>query len=118
MSDLKITLYIEKLAILLNKFNYIAPEIYKKYDIQRGLRDIEGNSTVAGLTKISCVKSESNGAMLYLNRISRIIFNLTCLRSNTDANKLIANQNFTLIQIDFIYLFFAIPVMKLIVSYK
>lgn len=59
MNDLNITPYVEKLAVLLNKSNYIAPEVYKKYDIQRGLRDIEGNSTVAGLTKISRIKSKS-----------------------------------------------------------
>jgi citrate synthase len=34
----------------------IAPELYTKYDVKRGLRDINGNGVVAGLTNISTIK--------------------------------------------------------------
>lgn len=40
------------------KNNYvIEPELYAKYDVKRGLRDINGNGVVAGLTNISTIKS-------------------------------------------------------------
>ena len=34
----------------------IAPELYTKYDVKRGLLDINGNGVVAGLTNISTIK--------------------------------------------------------------
>ena len=34
----------------------IAPELYTQYDVKRGLRDINGNGVVAGLTNISTIK--------------------------------------------------------------
>ena len=37
--------------------NYkINPELYTQYDVKRGLRDINGNGVVAGLTNISTIK--------------------------------------------------------------
>lgn len=44
---------IEKLAALNNVANYINPELYLRYDVKRGLRDINGNGVLAGLTGIS-----------------------------------------------------------------
>lgn len=35
----------------------IAPELYEKYDVKRGLRDINGKGVVAGLTEISEINS-------------------------------------------------------------
>ncbi len=37
--------------------NRIAPELYTKYDVKRGLRDISGKGVMAGLTEISEVKA-------------------------------------------------------------
>lgn len=34
----------------------IDPELYTQYDVKRGLRDINGNGVVAGLTNISTIK--------------------------------------------------------------
>lgn len=52
---------IEELAALNNKTNYIDPSLYEKYDVKRGLRDINGNGVLAGLTGISeIVSSKTN----------------------------------------------------------
>ncbi|MBO7530491.1 MAG: citrate synthase, partial [Lachnospiraceae bacterium] len=41
----------------------INPELYKKYDVKKGLRDVNGNGVRAGLTRISTIiaKEEVNG---------------------------------------------------------
>lgn len=39
----------------------IAPELYTQYDVKRGLRDINGNGVVAGLTNISTIKVDEEG---------------------------------------------------------
>ncbi len=47
--------YIEELAAISQKNNRIEPEMYTIHDVKRGLRDINGNGVVAGLTEISVV---------------------------------------------------------------
>ena len=47
------TLYIKELANKSDSSNHIVPEMYSKHDVKRGLRDINGNGVVAGLTAIS-----------------------------------------------------------------
>lgn len=43
------------------KGNYVIdPELYVKYDVKRGLRDINGNGVVAGLTNISTIKASES----------------------------------------------------------
>lgn len=39
------------------KNSYIEPELYKKYQVNRGLRDLEGNGVLTGLTEISEIQS-------------------------------------------------------------
>ncbi len=49
----EITDNIYELADLVRENNQIAPELYGKYDVKRGLRDVQGNGVVAGLTSVS-----------------------------------------------------------------
>ena len=51
----EVTKYIEQLAELSLKNNRIEPHMYIDYDVKRGLRDINGNGVVAGLTEISVI---------------------------------------------------------------
>ena len=44
---------ISRLAKLNGKGIAINPKLYQKYDVKRGLRDINGNGVVCGLTEIS-----------------------------------------------------------------
>ncbi len=53
-----ITPYIHELAELSNSNHLIEPAMYEKHHVQRGLRDINGNGVVAGLTEISCIKAK------------------------------------------------------------
>ena len=39
----------------------IDPKLYTQYDVKRGLRDINGNGVVAGLTNISTIKVLDTG---------------------------------------------------------
>src|SRR5690606_40725436 len=43
---------IKDLSIKAKEFNYIDPELYTKYEVKRGLRDISGKGVLAGLTEI------------------------------------------------------------------
>ena len=51
----EVTKYIEELAKISERNNNIEPEMYIEHDVKRGLRDINGNGVVAGLTEISVI---------------------------------------------------------------
>lgn len=53
----EITPELMKLADLCKKNNAIDPELYAKYDVKRGLRDISGKGVLTGLTEISEILS-------------------------------------------------------------
>jgi hypothetical protein len=61
MDYLQITPYIRSLAELSERNNGIKPEMYLEHDVKRGLRDLNGNGVVTGLTEISCIKSKEIG---------------------------------------------------------
>ena len=52
------TSYIKELADLSNSGNHIVPEMYPLHNVKRGLRDMDGNGVVAGLTEISYIKAK------------------------------------------------------------
>lgn len=54
----QITPYIAKLAQLSKSNNGIVPEMYRENHVFRGLRDLDGNGVVTGLTEISRIKSK------------------------------------------------------------
>ena len=58
-----ITPKIEELSALCRNNYNIEPELYQKYEVKRGLRDINGKGVVAGLTDISevCSSKTVNG---------------------------------------------------------
>lgn len=53
----EITPKLLELTELCKSHNNINPELYTKYDVKRGLRDISGKGVLAGLTEISEVRS-------------------------------------------------------------
>ncbi|MBQ3544951.1 MAG: citrate/2-methylcitrate synthase [Lachnospiraceae bacterium] len=53
----QITPDIEKLAAMCNEDSAIDPELYTKYDVKRGLRDINGKGVLTGLTEVAEVHS-------------------------------------------------------------
>ena len=58
-----ITPDIEELALKCEKNNAIDKELYTKYEVKRGLRDLNGKGVLAGLTNISdvCASKVVNG---------------------------------------------------------
>ncbi len=54
----KITTYINKLATISTENNKITPDMYLPHNVFRGLRDINGNGVVTGLTEISMIKAK------------------------------------------------------------
>ncbi len=55
---LEITPYIKELAALSCANNNIQPEMYQEHNVKRGLRDLNGNGVVTGLTEISNIKAK------------------------------------------------------------
>ena len=53
-----ITPEIRKYAELCNTSNAIERELYTKYDVKRGLRDLNGKGVLAGLTNVSDVRAK------------------------------------------------------------
>ncbi len=62
MNYSEVTPYIKELAELSDSGNHIVPEMYIQHDVKRGLRDINGNGVVAGLTEISRIKAKDKDA--------------------------------------------------------
>lgn len=62
MNYSEITPYIRELAALSDGSNHIAPEMYAQHDVKRGLRDINGNGVIAGLTEVSRIKAKDKDA--------------------------------------------------------
>ncbi len=58
MNYSEITPYIQQLADKSVGNNHIQPEMYTQHDVKRGLRDVNGNGVVAGLTEVSCIQSK------------------------------------------------------------
>ncbi len=53
----KVTQDITKLARLCESHDLIDPELYTKYEVKRGLRDLDGKGVLTGLTEISTINS-------------------------------------------------------------
>ena len=58
-----ITPELRRLAGLCCRCDAVDPELYTKYDVKRGLRDLNGKGVVAGLTEISEIVGTSVGAL-------------------------------------------------------
>ncbi len=54
----EITDYIRQMANIANENNKISPEMYRENNVFRGLRDLNGNGVVTGLTEISTIISK------------------------------------------------------------
>ncbi|MCQ5128062.1 citrate/2-methylcitrate synthase [Butyricicoccus faecihominis] len=55
---LEVTPRVEALAALCKSNSTIAPALYKEFDVKRGLRDLNGEGVLAGLTNISDIISK------------------------------------------------------------
>lgn len=57
MSYSKVTDDMKKLAEYVREASVIAPELYTRYDVKRGLRDVNGTGVLVGITNISEINS-------------------------------------------------------------
>lgn len=55
MAKISISNYANSQSELCKKNDYIDPELYRKYDVNSGLRDVNGKGVITGLTNISQV---------------------------------------------------------------
>ena len=56
----EITDYIRDMADLSNRNHHILPEMYREHNVNRGLRDMNGNGVVTGLTEVSTIISKES----------------------------------------------------------
>ncbi len=54
----EITPYIQKMAEISSESNGIVPEMYAVHKVNRGLRDLNGNGVVTGLTEVSNIQAK------------------------------------------------------------
>lgn len=57
---MKVTPEIEKLTEICQEHSSLDVSLYGKYDVKRGLRDINGKGVLAGLTQVSNVKDRKS----------------------------------------------------------
>ncbi len=62
MNYSEVTPYIKELAELSDSGNHIIPEMYVQHDVKKGLRDLNGNGVIAGLTEVSRIKAKDKDA--------------------------------------------------------
>ena len=80
----EITPEIQHFAGLCEKNNAIDKELYTKYEVKRGLRDLNGKGVLAGLTNISdvCAKKivlDSKRLLICFYLVNfRVVLNLRC----------------------------------------
>ncbi|MBE6792466.1 MAG: citrate synthase, partial [Ruminococcaceae bacterium] len=55
----EITSYIKELSDLSTVNNHIEPQMYAEHQVNRGLRDLNGNGVVTGLTEVSRIKAKT-----------------------------------------------------------
>ncbi len=55
----EITPYIQELSEISDRNNAIEPEMYAQYHVNRGLRDMNGNGVVTGLTEVSHIQAKT-----------------------------------------------------------
>ncbi len=58
----EVTPYIKELADLSDSGNHILPEMYIQHNVKKGLRDLDGNGVVAGLTEVSRIQAKEKDA--------------------------------------------------------
>ncbi len=58
----EITPYIRELATLSDRNNHIVPDMYTEHRVFRGLRDVNGNGVVTGLTEVSHILAKRRDA--------------------------------------------------------
>ena len=56
----KTTAYIKELAELSSLNNHITPDMYPPRKVNRGLRDLNGNGVVTGLTEVSSITAKKH----------------------------------------------------------
>ena len=56
--NMNVTPEIENLTEVCKEHSKIDPSLYGKYDVKRGLRDLNGKGVLAGLTQISNIVSK------------------------------------------------------------
>jgi hypothetical protein len=49
---------LERYADLAKKSGYIDPELYTRYEVKKGLRDLDGRGVLVGLTEIGTLSSK------------------------------------------------------------
>ncbi len=97
----EITPEIMRLANLSEQAGIIDTELFTKYDVKRGLRDLNGKGVLAGLTNISDVRANkivdgvqvpTHGKLFYrgyktvsVSKKSLIFFFLTSFRTNRNS---------------------------------
>ncbi len=57
MGELSVNNITDRLGAIVEKNDRIDPELYKKYNVKRGLRDLDGTGVLVGLTEIGDVRA-------------------------------------------------------------
>ncbi len=112
----KVTPQIEELSKLCIKNGNIDPELYTKYEVKRGLRDINGKGVLAGLTEISEIVSyivEDNDMIPCDGRLYYRGYNINDL-----VDGFISDRRFGFEEITYLLLFGELPTVEKLDEFK
>ncbi len=104
----EITPYIRTMAEKTNSRNQIQPEMYTEHSVYRGLRDLQGNGVVTGLTEISTVTAKERQADGSLRPCAgRLYYRGINIRDLTSG--FLRDQRFGFEEITYLLLFSQLP---------
>ena len=106
----------EKLASLAQESSRVDPDFYQKYDVKRGLRDINGKGVVAGLTQIGDVLSHTPLPDGTLNGPGALIYRGIDIRDITDG--FLGENRSGFEEVAYLLLFGALPDQGQLLSFR
>ncbi|MGY3750970.1 citrate/2-methylcitrate synthase [Vagococcus acidifermentans] len=115
-NHLQITDEIKHLAYFCSKNNRIDPELYTKFDVKKGLRDLDGKGVLAGLTNISLVeaKKEVNGKLVPCD--GRLLYRGINIKTLVDG--FIMDNRFGFEETAYLLLFGELPTEKQLADFQ
>ena len=93
---IEVTPEMMKMLEICKKNKSINPELYTKYDVKRGLRDINGKGVLAGLTEIGEIHAYDTLSLTDHQNLVTVNFIITAMMSRTLLKVLSATKGLAL----------------------
>lgn len=116
MNEEKLNEEVDELACRAQESSRLDPTFYQKYDVKRGLRDINGKGVLAGLTQIGDVISHTKSPDGKMNGPGALIYR--GIDINEITNGFLSENRFGFEEVAYLLLFGALPKREELKDFK